>query len=131
MIKVKDIVKTFDGFRALDGLSLEVPGGSIYGLVGPNGSGKSTIIRHLTGIYLQDSGEITIDGEPVFENPAVKARIAYIPDDIFYFYFYLYILVIDNFCIIIFQYGIQITIQFIKRIFIILFHYIYFHNIVI
>ncbi len=85
MIKVKDIVKTFDEFRALDGLSLEVPEGSIYGLVGPNGSGKSTIIRHLTGIYLQDSGEITIDGEPVFENPAVKARIAYIPDDIFYF----------------------------------------------
>jgi len=85
MIEVRDIVKSFDGFLALDGLSISVPQGSIYGLVGPNGSGKSTIIRHMTGIYLQDSGTITIDGEQVFENPAVKSRIAYIPDDIFYF----------------------------------------------
>lgn len=85
MIAVKDVVKTFDGFRALDGLTLTVPKGSVYGLVGPNGAGKSTIIRHLTGIYRQDSGEITVDGAPVFENPSVKARIAYIPDDVFYF----------------------------------------------
>ncbi len=85
MIEVKDVVKTFDGFRALDGLTLTVPKGSVYGLVGPNGAGKSTIIRHLTGIYRQDSGEITVDGAPVFENPSVKARIAYIPDDVFYF----------------------------------------------
>ncbi|NCC69878.1 MAG: ATP-binding cassette domain-containing protein, partial [Clostridia bacterium] len=48
MIEVRDIVKSFDGFRALDGLSISVPQGSIYGLVGPNGSGKSTIIRHMT-----------------------------------------------------------------------------------
>lgn len=85
MIEVSDVVKSFDGFRALDGLSLSVPQGSIYGLVGPNGSGKSTIIRHLTGIYLQDSGTVSIDGEQVFENLEVKRRIAYIPDDIFYF----------------------------------------------
>lgn len=85
MIEVKDAVKSFDGFRALDGLSLNVPKGSVYGLVGPNGSGKSTIIRHLTGIYLQDSGMVTVCGEAVFENPAVKSRISYIPDDIFYF----------------------------------------------
>lgn len=85
MIEARSVVKDFDGFRALDGLSMTVPEGSVYGLVGPNGAGKSTIIRHLTGIYRQDSGEILIDGEPVFENPAVKSRIAYIPDDIFYF----------------------------------------------
>ena len=85
MIEVCDVVKSFDGFRALDGLSISVPQGSIYGLVGPNGSGKSTIIRHMTGIYRQDSGTITVDGEQVFENPDVKGRIAYIPDDIFYF----------------------------------------------
>lgn len=85
MIEVKNVIKEFDGFRALDNLSMTVPTGSVYGLVGPNGAGKSTIIRHLTGIYRQDSGEITIDGEPVFENPAVKSRIAYIPDDIFYY----------------------------------------------
>lgn len=85
MIEVTKAVKTFNGFTALNGLSLSVPKGSIYGLVGPNGSGKSTLIRHLTGIYRQDSGTIAIDGEPVFENPAVKRRIAYIPDDIFFF----------------------------------------------
>ena len=85
MIQVKDVVKTFDGFRALDGLTMTVPTGAVYGLVGPNGAGKSTIIRHLTGIYRQDSGEITLDGAPIYENPAAKARIAYIPDDVFYF----------------------------------------------
>ena len=85
MIEVKDVVKTFDGFRALDGLNMTVPDGAVYGLVGPNGAGKSTIIRHLTGIYSQDSGDVLVDGEQVFENPAVKNRIAYIPDDIFYF----------------------------------------------
>lgn len=85
MISVKNVVKTFDGFRALDDLSLNVSDGSVYGLVGPNGAGKSTLIRHLTGVYRQDSGEITVDGQEVFENPPVKARIACIPDEIFYF----------------------------------------------
>lgn len=85
MIEVKNVVKEFDGFRALDGMSMTVPKGSVYGLVGPNGAGKSTIIRHLTGIYRQDEGEILVEGVPVFESPEVKSRIAYIPDDIFYF----------------------------------------------
>ena len=85
MIEVKDVVKEFDGFRALNGLTMTVPKGSVYGMVGPNGAGKSTIIRHLTGIYRQDAGTIMIDGQPVFENPAIKERIAYIPDDIHYF----------------------------------------------
>ena len=85
MMEVRNVIKEFDGFRALDDMSMTVPTGSVYGLVGPNGAGKSTIIRHLTGIYRQDAGEITIDGAPVFENPEVKSRIAYIPDDIFYY----------------------------------------------
>ena len=85
MIEVKNIVKTFDGFRALDGASLTVPAGSVYGLVGPNGAGKSTIIRHLTGIYRQDSGSITIDGQAVWENAELKDRVGVIPDDWFYY----------------------------------------------
>ena len=85
MIEVNELVKSFDGFRALDGLSLRVPKGAVYGLVGPNGAGKSTMIRHLAGIFRQDSGEVLVDGEPVFDNPAVKSRIAYIPDDVFYY----------------------------------------------
>ena len=85
MIKVNHLVKTFDGFRALDGLSMEVETGSIYGLVGPNGAGKSTLLRHITGIYRPDSGSILVDGQPVYENPAVKARIATIPDELYFF----------------------------------------------
>ena len=85
MIQVRNLTKTFDGFAALQEASLTVPRGSVYGLVGPNGAGKSTLIRHLTGIYRPDSGEITIDGEPVWENASLKARVAVIPDDWYYF----------------------------------------------
>ena len=85
MLSVQNVVKTFDGFRALDGLTMTVPEGAVYGLVGPNGAGKSTLIRNATGIYRPDSGTITLDGAPVYENPTAKARIGYIPDDVFYF----------------------------------------------
>lgn len=85
MIQVKQLVKTFDGFRALDGVDMNVGKGNIYGLVGPNGAGKSTLIRHITGVYRPDAGEVLIEGEPVFENKKVKADFAYIPDDLFYF----------------------------------------------
>lgn len=85
MIRVNNVIKEFEGFRALDGVNMHVGKGEIYGLVGPNGAGKSTIIRHLTGIYRQDAGEILVEGEPVYENRNAKAKIAYIPDDLFYF----------------------------------------------
>ena len=85
MIEAKNVVKSFDGFRALDGLTMTVPHGSIYGLVGPNGAGKSTLLRHVTGVYRQDSGSVLIEGNPVYENPAAKARIASIPDELYYF----------------------------------------------
>ncbi|MBQ9346290.1 MAG: ABC transporter ATP-binding protein [Oscillibacter sp.] len=85
MIQVTDAVKRFDGFAALDGASLTVPTGSVYGLVGPNGAGKSTIIRHLTGIYRQDRGAVEIDGQDVWENVPLKLRLGVIPDDWYYF----------------------------------------------
>ena len=84
MIEAINLIKTFEETRALDGLTLTVPESAVYGLVGPNGAGKSTLIRHLTGIYRQDAGELRINGEPVYENPAVKAKIASIPDEIPY-----------------------------------------------
>ena len=80
MIEIRSLVKSFDGFRALDGLDLTVPDGAVYGLCGSNGAGKSTAIRHLAGILRQDSGEVLIGGKEVFENPELKGRIAYIPD---------------------------------------------------
>ncbi len=84
MIEAKNLTKRFEDFAALDGLTLTVPTGAVYGLVGPNGSGKSTLLRHVTGIYRQDAGELLVDGAPVWENPAVKARMGYIPDDVYY-----------------------------------------------
>lgn len=85
MIETKNVVKAFDGFRALDGLTMTVPTGSIYGLVGPNGAGKTTILRHITGVYRQDSGTITMDGAPVYENPKTKGKFFFIPDELYYF----------------------------------------------
>ncbi|MGN0244013.1 MAG: ABC transporter ATP-binding protein [Lachnospiraceae bacterium] len=85
MIQVQNLCKEFDGFHALNGATLHVEKGCVYGLVGPNGSGKTTLLQHLAGVYRQDAGSILIDGKEVYENPDIKARIAYIPDDIYYF----------------------------------------------
>ncbi len=85
MLDMKNVTKSFDGFKALDALSLHVPKGAVYGLVGPNGAGKSTAIRHLTGVYRQDGGTVTLEGLPIYENPRVKSRIGYIPDDVFFY----------------------------------------------
>ncbi len=85
MIEVRNLTKLFDGFAALDGLNMTVPKGSVYGLVGPNGAGKSTVLRHITGIYRQDSGSVTIDGIPVYENEEIKRKLSFIPDDVYYF----------------------------------------------
>ena len=85
MLEMKNVTKTFGKLKALDDLSMTVPKGSVYGLVGPNGAGKSTAIRLMTGIYRPDSGSVTMEGMPIYENPVNKVRMGYIPDDIFYF----------------------------------------------
>ena len=85
MLEIKNVTKTFDTFTALNDLTMTVPRGAVYGLVGPNGAGKSTAIRHLTGVYRPDSGDVLMEGQKIYENPAIKTRIGYIPDDIFFF----------------------------------------------
>lgn len=85
MLNMQQVTKTFGNFTALNNLSMHIPKGAVYGLVGPNGAGKSTAIRLLTGVYRPDSGEITLEGQKIYENPEAKSRIAYIPDEIFYF----------------------------------------------
>ena len=84
MIKVSGITKTFDGNTALENLSCEIPEGKIFGLVGSNGAGKSTLLRILTGIYEPDKGEVSYDGEPVFDNPAVKEQMVLVSDEIYF-----------------------------------------------
>ena len=85
MLELNNITKTFGNCKALDDLSMHVPKGAVYGLVGPNGAGKSTAIRCALGVYRPDSGTVTLDGQPVYENPEAKVRICSIPDDVFYF----------------------------------------------
>lgn len=85
MIKAENVTKTFDGFKALDNLSLNVKKGSVYGLIGPNGAGKTTFIKSLMGIYRTDSGSISVKGEEIYENTPLKQKIIYISDDLFFF----------------------------------------------
>ena len=84
MICAKNITMEFDGFTALKNLNCEIPDGVIYGLVGSNGAGKSTFLRLLSGVYKPKSGEITVDGEPLYENPKIKKDVLYVPDELYF-----------------------------------------------
>ena len=82
IIQTKDLVKKFGKFTAVDGLSLEVPAGSIYGFVGPNGAGKTTTMRMLTTLTRPTSGQAWVAGSSVTEEPrAVRRAIGYMPDE--------------------------------------------------
>ena len=83
MIKVENVEKYYGKIKALNGGSLTVKDGSIYGLIGTNGSGKSTVLRAMAGIFRPEKGKIEIDGENIYENPILKRRIVYISDDQF------------------------------------------------
>ncbi|MEA3287185.1 MAG: ATP-binding cassette domain-containing protein [Candidatus Marinimicrobia bacterium] len=78
-IALQNITKSFNGFIAVDDLSLEVPAGSIYGFIGPNGSGKTTTIRMMMNIFYPDSGSIKVFGEP--RTDTHTDRIGYLPEE--------------------------------------------------
>lgn len=84
MIEVKGLTKRFGTFTALDNISCTIQDNCIYGLVGSNGAGKSTLLRILSGVYKPDLGDALVDGSPIFENPSVKSRIVYVPDELYY-----------------------------------------------
>ena len=84
-ISVKGLSKQFDKIQALNQVTTTIQKGSIFGLIGSNGAGKSTFLRLLAGIYRPDTGQIVIDGQPIYENEALKQKIFYISDDQFYF----------------------------------------------
>lgn len=84
MIESKNLVKKFENYTAIDNLTCTIPDGCIYGMVGSNGAGKSTFLRMISGVYRPDAGEVTLDGEAIWENPNAKNQIAFIPDDIYY-----------------------------------------------
>ena len=84
MLQATDLTKRFGKFTALDAISLTVPDGCIYGLVGSNGAGKSTFLRTVCGIYRADGGEVTFDGQPIYENPEAKRQFVLVPDELFF-----------------------------------------------
>lgn len=84
MICAENVTKKFDNFAALRGLTCKIPEACVYGLVGSNGAGKSTFLRLISGIYRADSGSVTFDGDPVYENPEVKNKIMYVPDELYF-----------------------------------------------
>lgn len=83
VIEVRDLVKTFGSFRALDGLDLSVVPGEVHGFLGPNGAGKSTTIRVLLGLLRSDSGTVRLlGGDPWRDAAALHRRLAYVPGDV-------------------------------------------------
>lgn len=84
-LELSGVTKRFGAHTALDALAMTVPSGAVYGLVGPNGAGKTTAIRCVMGVLRPDAGSILADGAPVYENAAVKSRMAWIPDEVFYY----------------------------------------------
>ncbi|MBR5717811.1 MAG: ABC transporter ATP-binding protein [Clostridia bacterium] len=84
MITVNNVTKQFGDFKALDSMSCKIPKGCIYGMVGSNGAGKSTLMRLITGIYKPDGGTVEVGGESVYDNTAVKNRIVFVPDELYF-----------------------------------------------
>ena len=84
MIEASELTKNFDDTVALDALSCQIPEGAVYGLVGSNGAGKSTFLRLISGVYRADGGALTIDSEPVYENPMRKSDIAFVSDELYF-----------------------------------------------
>ena len=85
MIEIKNVSKRFDNILALDQINATMAEGHVFGLIGTNGAGKSTLLRALCGVLKPEQGEILVDGEPIYENPAAKSKLFYISDDQYFF----------------------------------------------
>ncbi|HOO26005.1 MAG TPA: ABC transporter ATP-binding protein [Clostridiales bacterium] len=84
MIDVINVTKKYGDFTAISDLSFKVNKASIYGLVGYNGAGKTTLLKVISGVFKPEGGKVEIFGENVYENPAVKQRLFYVPDDLYF-----------------------------------------------
>lgn len=79
LLEIKNVVKTYGDFTALNNVSLEIPKGSVFGLLGPNGAGKTSLIRIINQITMPDSGSVILDGEPL--KPSHIEHIGYLPEE--------------------------------------------------
>jgi len=84
MIQLTSVSKSFDNKLVLDRIDWTVKKGSVFGLVGPNGAGKSTLLRIISGVIKADNGQVTVDGEFVYDEPLVKKRILFLADEPFF-----------------------------------------------
>ena len=80
-IQIEALTKSFGKFRALDGLSLTVEDGTVFGFLGPNGAGKTTTLRILTGLAHADGGGARVDGLEVGKSAEIRSRIGYLPEE--------------------------------------------------
>jgi len=83
VIIAKNLCKKFDDDQILDCINMNVKKGSIYGIIGPNGAGKTTLLNHLAGVYKEDSGEVKINDQDIYENASTKQSMAYMQDEIY------------------------------------------------
>jgi len=79
LLEIKNLVKNYGNYTALNNVSLQIPKGSVFGLLGPNGAGKTTLIRIINQITMPDSGAVFLDGEPL--SPKHIADIGYLPEE--------------------------------------------------
>lgn len=84
MIEIKNVTKCYGKFTAIENISFNVPENCIYGLIGYNGAGKTTLLKTVAGVYRANGGKILFDGENVFDNARIKARLFYVPDDLYF-----------------------------------------------
>ncbi|MCY6959817.1 ABC transporter ATP-binding protein [Clostridium brassicae] len=85
MITINNVSKTLGNKKILNNINIDIEKGSIFGVIGENGVGKTTLIKCMLGIYKQDEGEITVDGQSIFENPEVKQKIGYVAAETQYY----------------------------------------------
>lgn len=85
MIEVTNLQKSFENIKAIDQITARIEEGHVFGLIGTNGAGKSTFLRLICGVLKADSGQVLVDGDAVYNNPAVKAKFFYISDEMFFF----------------------------------------------
>lgn len=85
MIEIHQVKKSFGKHQVIQSLNCQIKEGSIYGLIGANGSGKSTLLRMIVGIYQSDAGSIKVDGIETFDATAIKSKMVFVPDELFFF----------------------------------------------
>ena len=85
MIKISNLNKSYGKNKVLDNLNCNIKTNSIYGLIGANGAGKSTLLRIIADVIRRDSGSVLIDDREVENNEVVKQKVAFLPDDLYFF----------------------------------------------